>query len=371
MTRSADPFKRVRRANPVIAPVEPDIEQIRERLSQEPPETPVRPVRRTRTARNAYRIAATLALLAALSATTVLMLAPSGSSPDFLARAAAALAPTNGTVLYERWQATIEPEPGNPGRRVAVAFGPEQLWIEGGRPHRYRTVLQPRRDRRVAAGSSGGARLAYRYGVSFGYSGPVRLEHSDIDALALVRRDTEGRPLELGGSVENASGKTYPGEVRPTLTYLGSDKFLRARMSATLGPVLPGPHDQAIENGADPVSALRSALREGRAHAAGSVDFNGRTVQRIDLLLPNGLPAGAPPLPGTHPPLGSSHDYALVEAGSFHPLEIVFGGQIYRFLDYRYLPATAANLALTDIRAQHPRARTLNTLTRSHHAGPL
>jgi hypothetical protein len=61
-----------------------------------------------------------------------------------------------------------------------------------------------------------------------------------------------------------------------------------------------------------------------------------------------------------------SEAFAYVQPATLHPVEIVYGGEIYRFLAYRYLPASAANLALTDIRAQHPRARILNTIHVPH-----
>ncbi len=167
-----------------------------------------------------------------------------------------------------------------------------------------------------------------------------------------MQRGITGRPFELGGTVDGR---------RPTLTFLPSNKLLRARLQVTLGPSLPGPHDQIIENGADPVSALRTAIAEGRARVAGTARLDGRTVRRIDISLPQQPPADAPPLPAGHPVI-HAEAYAYVEPETFHPVEIVFGGQTYRFLAYRYLPATGANLALTDIHAQHPRASILDTI---------
>jgi hypothetical protein len=55
-----------------------------------------------------------------------------------------------------------------------------------------------------------------------------------------------------------------------------------------------------------------------------------------------------------------SEAYAYVEPETFHPVEIVYGLDTYRFLAYRYLPATPTNLALTNIQAQHPHATILN-----------
>ena len=53
--------------------------------------------------------------------------------------------------------------------------------------------------------------------------------------------------------------------------------------------------------------------------------------------------------------------YAYVDPETFYPVEIhnpEFRGasSVTRFLTFEYLPRTPANLALTDIRAQHPGA---------------
>jgi hypothetical protein len=202
--------------------------------------------------------------------------------------------------------------------------------------------------------------LASTYGVTVGWSG-FGPRPGGVPVLALVQRAVVGGALELGGTVEAATGRTNPGGLQPTLTFLPPDELLLARLRVTLGPSLPGPHDQIIENGADPVSALRAAIAEGRARAAGISRLDGRTVQRIDIHLPQQLPADAPPLPRGHPAI-RGEAYAYVEPETFHPVEIVYGGQADRFLAYRYLPASTANLALTDIHAQHPRASILNTL---------
>lgn len=355
MTRQANPFERVRDANPVPRIVEPDWGSVRERVAGEEDGGLARASAaaegRPRVPLRVGGVLAAVAFCAAAATIAVLALAPSGGSSDFLARAAAALAPTRGTVLYERWETTIAPEAGNPARRHAVTFGPEQLWIEGDHPHRYRTVLLPRSG--SDEGRLGGSALAYAYGVSLGFGG--------FDAegvLRRVQRGIAGRPFELGGTVDGR---------RPTLTFLPSNDLLRARLKVELGPSLPGPHDQIIEDGADPVGALRAAITEGRAHVAGTMRLNGRTVQRIDISLPQQPLADTPP-PTTGHQVIRTEAFAYVEPKTFHPVEIVFGGQTYRFLAYKYLPATTANLALTDMRAQHPRASILNTLRAPHAA---
>jgi len=103
----------------------------------------------------------------------------------------------------------------------------------------------------------------------------------------------------------------------------------------------------------DPVAALRAAIREGRAHDEGTTQLGGRTVERIRLDC--GLPCAGRP------------GYFYVDPETFFPVQQVIPGGftsetgqrfdvVERYQTYEYLPRTAANLALTDIRAQHPNA---------------
>jgi hypothetical protein len=93
----------------------------------------------------------------------------------------------------------------------------------------------------------------------------------------------------------------------------------------------------------DPVKAVRNAIRAGRAHDQGRTTLHGRTVERIRV---------------DRGPWGGG--YAYVDPETYHPVEIRIdggAGGVTRFATYEYLPRTAANLALTNIRAQHPHAR--------------
>jgi hypothetical protein len=375
MTSRKSPLERVRAANPVPAPVEPDWGRIRELVERAcadsdrgPARSPL-PGQRTDAAgssrrphRARRRILGGSAVCLVLAASALVAIAPWSGDPGFLARAAAALTPPGaGAVLYERWEHVITPEPGNPAFNGKRTFGPEELWIEGRSPHRYRTILEPGDGAQVVS-RPGGAGLADTYGVNLGYAGGFNLARGENRPpenalLNYLQRQLSGKPLELGGTLDAPTGRTSPGTVLPTLTFLAPRALLSARMRVTLGATLPGPHDQAIEDGADPASALRTAISEGRAHEAGTTQLDGHTVQRITLDLPSALPADAPPLPADAPVMTHSEAYADVEPETFHPVEIVFGRDTYRFLAYQYLPASAANLALADIRAQHPEAR--------------
>jgi hypothetical protein len=367
MTRPDQSLRRLRAANPVAAPVEPDWAAVQARAAAAAAErSPARlvggPTARPRRRRRLAGAILALASCAALATLAALALEPDAGSSAFLARAAAALKPDAGAVLHERWTTTIGVEPGNIERTVARTFGPEQLWIEGAYPRRYRTILQPLGT--PSAEQTGGAGLAVDYGVALGYAG-TRFDFHDgqSEVLGELRARIAGAPLELGGTVEWPGQRTHPGGLQPTLTYLPSGRLLRARLRVTIGPTLPGPHDQTIEDGADPVAVLRAAIAAGRAHEAGTATLDGRTLRRIDIELPRELPADAPPLPAGHP-VFHSEAFALVEPASFHPVEIVYGLETYRFLAYEYLAASAANLALTDIRAVHPRAKILDTVYR-------
>jgi hypothetical protein len=104
----------------------------------------------------------------------------------------------------------------------------------------------------------------------------------------------------------------------------------------------------------DPVAAVRTAIRAGRAHDQGRTRLNGRTVERIRV----------DPCPPSHSTvcrpdtLTEAGGYAYVDPETYYPVEIrIDGAGTTRFSTYQYLPRTAANLALTDIRAQHPHAR--------------
>jgi hypothetical protein len=101
---------------------------------------------------------------------------------------------------------------------------------------------------------------------------------------------------------------------------------------------------------------LRDALSAGEAVDEGKALLDGRTVERIRL---GGRCATCPNMP----------TYAYVDPQTFDPIEtdgpVVFQvpgrpaatlHSVTHVLTYEYLPTTAANLALTNIRAQHPNA---------------
>jgi hypothetical protein len=103
-------------------------------------------------------------------------------------------------------------------------------------------------------------------------------------------------------------------------------------------------------------SVLREAIAEGRGHDAGTTEIDGRTVRRFRL----DCPPRAAHCPGP--------SYMYVDPETFLPVQLeqpssfTFGWYgigyqrfdvVWRYHAIEYLPRTEANLALTDIRAQH------------------
>jgi hypothetical protein len=114
--------------------------------------------------------------------------------------------------------------------------------------------------------------------------------------------------------------------------------------------------DLIFDRPPDPVASLRAAIREGSAYDDGTTQLNGRTVVRIRMDCPPGAPCAGRP------------SYVYVDRETFFPVKDEFPAAftaswtaerydiVTRYQAFEYLPRTAANLALTDIRAQHPDA---------------
>jgi hypothetical protein len=254
------------------------------------------------------RLLLALTTLAIATAALLFATTPWSSSPGLLEKAQAALAPQAGKIRHEKWVVTsTSPEFG-----CTVRHHPSEFWMDETRPHRYRVVdnVLP----------------------------PPKVENGGRRALACWN----GTGPELGGSVD--TGETW--EFVPPKT------LLRGAIAPGLAPQFGLP--------LDPVAELRQSLKAGTAHDEGKTTFNGRTVERIriDPEQPCGVP-GCPQQPW----------YWYVDPQSFHPVGMEGGGGIsipyrpfvrlhvvVRILAFEYLPRTPANLALTDIRAQHPNA---------------
>lgn len=223
---------------------------------------------------------------------------PWKSSPGFLERAQAALTPPEGMILHAKWVET------RTSREYGCTFtpGPNELWADLSATYKYRLIMR-------------------------NWPSPAA---ADRRSMACVGNMT----TETGGTLEGSLRFVPP----DTLTYFG--------------PGFTGATWDAVSN-------LRETLAAGRAHHEGQTELDGRTVERIRIACLNPSGCSGPP------------DYWYVDPETFLPVQSEapnsmhfferFGALhfdvVTRYLTYEYLPRTAANLALTDIRAQHPDAK--------------
>jgi hypothetical protein len=254
---------------------------------------------RARSRRNRVLIiAAVLTISASLA---LVFAAPWSSTPGFMERAQAALAP-EGVILHYRY---VEVQTSEDFGCTAV-MGPNEVWIDQEWPHRWRSLMEQ-------------------------FEPPPR--GADERTRACLR---EGEVAEIGGAMWG----------QPTL------KFEPPR-------TLRGGTGQFLTFEPDPARVLREAIAGGRAHHEGNTEVDGRTVARIRIEC-------------LHPPCSGPRPHTYVDPETFAlvreewPLGFTWvpgaDGREFRFdvvrryPTFEYLPRTAANVALADIRAQHPDA---------------
>lgn len=259
--------------------------------------------------RRPRRSALALALVAAAAA-ALFISPPRRDSPGFLARAEAAL--SAGTVLHMKMQTT------STWTRPActVTYSEAEVWIDETSPNTYRVFLND-------------------------------LPPDPDNADPRTRRCFSARPFELGGSYDTTETLRF---IPPNRLKL-SDYERRFRF----------PLDVATD--------FRAAISAGRAHDEGKTVLDGRRVERIRIDPPSNCPRQVTNCP--RDPL-----YAYVDPETFYPIlfvsttsqiEVVGSPSrssysqirvrdVTHYLTFEYLPRTASNLALTDIRAQHPDA---------------
>jgi hypothetical protein len=242
------------------------------------------------------RLLVASAVLLVAAAALLLSITPWKSSPSVLARAEAALRPPGGVVLHQKWVATTT----SAEFACTVRHRPSEVWIDQAPPHRYRVRLND--------------------------APPPESLNAGRRALACWN----GKGTELGGRLDAAETLEFapPDELRPA--------------------------DARFGHPVDLVAELRHALEAGIAHDEGETTRDGRTVRwiRVD---PPGRPREPTDWyvdPKTFHPVGMEGPAAIdIPGRRFLALHVVV-----RFLAYEELPRTAASLALTDIRAQHPTA---------------
>ena len=93
--------------------------------------------RRLRVSLRRNRLLLTAATVAVVAAAALLFAAPWNSSPGFLERAQAAVAPPPGSILHVKWELTSTSN--DPA--CTVTHGPNEIWIDQTPPHRYRVLL--------------------------------------------------------------------------------------------------------------------------------------------------------------------------------------------------------------------------------------
>jgi hypothetical protein len=255
------------------------------------------------------RAALALAALAGVTAAALFFSAPWKSSPGFLERAEAALTPPSGTVLHVKWLQTTT---SSTHPSCTATRGPNEMWVDQSPPHRYRMVINdPLPD-------------------------PVALDPRTFERTFACA--TGARRVEEGGELDT----------QKRLEFIPPDTLASTGVGYFGTP--------------DPVVYLREAISDGDAHHEGKTELDGRTVERIRV-------AGPPdcPVPGCE----RDPWYVYVDPETFYPVRTesphgyvtpLAGGPavrfhtVQRYVTFEYLPRTAANLALTDIRAQHPNA---------------
>jgi hypothetical protein len=241
------------------------------------------------------------AAVAVAAAAALFFTTPWSSSPGFLAKAQAALTPPKGKILHMKTQTTvISTDP-----RCTITQDPVEIWIDQTPPYMHRAIIE----------------------------GPPP---SITDARVAVC--SRWKPIEIGGPLSG------PGRLT----------FVPPNTLSDTGPSISIPHD--------PVAWLREAINTGHAHDEGKTTLDGRTVEliRIDPTSPPNCPTPCPrAAQEPHDVYVDPDTYQLVETRG--PAEIVLNNEVLvnevvRYLKFEYLPRTDANLALTDIRAQHPSA---------------
>lgn len=256
----------------------------------------------TRTVRWARRHLAGFALafvaLAGAGVTALALDAPWRSSPGFLERAEAALAPRDGLILHAKWQITRSSQE----YQCTVTSKPGELWADP-TSNRWRVIATdfPSQDG----------------------------DYERATACA------EGMTRELGGDATRSFMFVPPDTLEP------------------FGPAPTGSWDA--------VDHLRQALADGRAHMDGRTELAGRAVERIRIECHVEPEAACPGRPASYfyvdPETFLPVQYELPNALHYStPSGLVDFDVVGRYLTYEYLPRTEANLALTDIRAQHPGA---------------
>ena len=277
-------------------------------------------------------LATTLALSAALA---LAITAPWQGGPSILAKASAAIsAPAGAQVLYEQmtFRSPTIVNYRNPLLRLTpmgrAGNGSFKLWLElSGSERSFRSITHivlPARKGGIPAPTA-----PWGYGTTRLKAGPHTLE---VGGLLGPKHVIEADVYQPAGN--------------RIVRYTHAPTAIRSTSF-------------------EPVALIQQALGDKQALLAGPTRLNGQKVERIDLTI-HDVDYGN----------GSATYY--IDARTFRPVEVVFHHAIgvgypdlplfqsgvttnvvFHFVAYRYLPATSANLALTNIHTQHPDAKVI------------
>jgi len=261
--------------------------------------------RRTTRRRRAARLGV-VALAGAAVALGVFASLPGGGESGGVARAAAVLRASSGTILHT----DMTGRQVNPDGSVAT-------W----RDERWQLMGAPRDARQVETSADGRAETATTNGTSQLYDAATNTiyTHEPEPSFRLEKGPTEGTIRLV---VPKADGTSYVKVIR------------KADVKKLTGDA------SAAETEDEPFrTKILLLLQSGKAKEAGHVDVDGRDALKLDL--------------------GDGSTY-LVDAQTYDPIEYTIrriGTVTLSFHTYEKLPSTPENRALLSLRAQHPDAR--------------
>lgn len=280
--------------------------------------------RRFRLSLSRNRVLMTSATVAVAAAVAFLVTTPWKTAPSlgFLEEVQAALTPPPGEqILHMKWEHIFTSE--DP---ACTTTGGYEVWIDLTPPHAYRAFVP-------AAGA-----IPETSG-----SGPPPLPDPPTGGLPCLPASAR-TPVEVGGTLDGSSEDPAQPPGPYPVRFVPPNTLARARQ-------LYFPYD-------DPWAWVRKKISEGQAHREGTTQIYGQTLERVRL----GPPASCPAEAAGHCPIEPEYVYfdpeTLTLAAWDYARDPMFPlvRQRERYLAFEYLPRTEANLALTDIRAQHPNA---------------
>jgi hypothetical protein len=237
------------------------------------------------------------AAVAGATAAALFVSSPWKTAPGigFLEEVQAALTPPPGRILHVKWDAIVTSE-----APACTSTLRHEFWIDTTPPNRYRAIVPLPPDG--------------------GFAGPCL---------------SGTRAAEVGGDL----GK-------PNLRFVPPNTLVRDR------PLYFSSVDE------DPWAFVRKMISEGRAHREGTTQLDGRTVERVRFDPDPPASCAAPGHCPTEPSYGYFDPETLYPVAWDYARDPMFPLRRGRdrYLAYEYLPRTDDNLALTDIRAQHPDA---------------